>query len=406
MPDKATSKYRAPALEKGLDVLELLATAKSPMTLSQISTRLERSVSELFRMVQVLESRGYVGMSASGEGFELTNKLFSLGISRGPSQNLLASALPLMQALSEQTRQACLNLALDAGIGYVDTAPHYGQGLSERRVGQALENLGNITLSSKIGRVLTPITPPPPAGTERHGFVDGDPFDPVFDYSYDGVMRSFESSLKRLKRDRLDILLAHDLGNQTHGAEGPLHLKAFLDSGLRAMNDLKNQGLTGAIGLGVNEWQVCEAVMAEADLDVVLLAGRYTLLEQGALESFLPLCEAKGVSVIVGGPFNSGILTGGDHYDYGRVPAAIHERVIRLKTVCAAHDVPLAAAALQFPLAHPAVACVIPGMANAAEVAANIALFTQDIPSGLWDDLKTEGLLDDRAPIPQARVLS
>jgi D-threo-aldose 1-dehydrogenase len=309
----------------------------------------------------------------------------------------------LYRAISDATARSCLDAALDAGIGYIDTAPHYGQGLSERRVGVAVP-LG-ITVSSKVGRVLTPVAPSP-AGTERHGFVDGDPFEPVFDYSYDGVLRSFESSQKRLHRERIDILLAHDLGHETHAADAPAHMKAFLEGGLRAMHDLKAQGLAGAIGLGVNEWQVCEEVMANADLDVVLLAGRYTLLEQGALETFLPLCEAKGVSVIVGGPFNSGILTGGDHYDYGRVPPDICDRVTRLKTVCAAHNVPLAAAALQFPLAHPAVACVIPGMADAAEVTANTALFGHDLPSALWDDLKTEGLLHDCAPIPKTRVLS
>ena len=305
----------------------------------------------------------------------------------------------LYRAIPDSTAQACLEAALDAGIGYIDTAPHYGQGLSERRIGQALGGRADVTVSSKVGRVLTPATPSPP-GTERHGFVDGDPFDPVFDYSYDGVMRSFESSRKRLNRERIDILLAHDLGRQTHGADAPAHLKTFLEGGYRAMRDLKDQGLTGAIGLGVNEWQVCEEVMARAELDVVLLAGRYTLLEQSALESFLPLCGQRGVSVIAGGPFNSGILTGGDHYDYGRVPPEIRTRATRLKAVCAAHGVPLAAAALQFPLAHPAVACVIPGMADAAEVGANIALFAQDIPPALWDDLKAEGLLPAHAPVP------
>ena len=311
----------------------------------------------------------------------------------------------LYRPVSDTTAQSCLEAGLSGGIGYVDTAPHYGQGLSERRLGAYLGDRMGITISSKIGRVLTPITPPP-AGTERHGFIDGDPFEPHFDYSYDGVMRAFESSLKRLNREHIDILLAHDLGSQTHGADAPTHLRAFLDSGYRAMRDLKDQGRIGAIGLGVNEWLVCEEIMAQVDLDAVLLAGRYTLLEQGALESFLPLCESKGVSVIVGGPFNSGILIGGDHYDYGRVPPEIMARVSGLKAVCAAHDVPLAAAALQFPLAHPAVACVIPGMASAAEVAANIALFGHDIPPALWDDLKAEGLLHDRAPIPKDQVLS
>jgi len=311
----------------------------------------------------------------------------------------------LYRALPDATAQTCLEAAHAAGIGYVDTAPHYGQGLSERRVGHTVGARDDITLSSKVGRVLTPVAPPSP-GTERHGFIDGDPFEPVFDYSYDGIMRSFESSLIRLQRERIDILLAHDLGTQTHGADAPAHLKAFLDGGYKAMCNLKEQGLTGAIGLGVNEWQICEDVMAHADLDVVLLAGRYTLLEQGGLETFLPLCEARGVSVIVGGPFNSGILTGGDHYDYGRVPQEIHDRVIRLKTVCAAHDVPLAAAALQFPLAHPAVACVIPGMGSSVEVAANVRFFKTPIPISFWGDLKSQGLLPANAPVPGLQMVT
>jgi D-threo-aldose 1-dehydrogenase len=315
----------------------------------------------------------------------------------------------LYTAISDITARTCLETALDAGIGYVDTAPHYGQGLSERRVGailaeRALSGRPGVTLSTKIGRVLTPVTPPPP-GTERHGFIDGDPYEPHFDYSYDGVMRSFEDSRARLNRDHIDILLAHDLGTATHGEAGAAHMKAFLDGGLRAMHDLKAQGQVGAIGLGVNEWQVCEAILAHADLDAILLAGRYTLLEQGALLSFLPLCETRGISVIVGGPYNSGILTGGDHYDYGRVPPEICTRVAALKAVCAAHDVPLPAAALQFPLAHPSVACVIPGMADSAQVTANLDLFHHDIPTGLWADLKTEGLLHDSAPVPPIPVL-
>ncbi|MFT4074090.1 MAG: aldo/keto reductase [Asticcacaulis sp.] len=311
----------------------------------------------------------------------------------------------LYTAITDDTARACLDSALAAGIGYVDTAPHYGQGLSERRVGQVLNGNSDIVISSKIGRVLTPVAPLP-AGTERHGFVDGDPFEPHFDYSYDGVMRAFEDSVKRLGRDRIDILLAHDLGTVTHGDEAAGHMKAFLDGGLRAMHELKAQGRVTAIGLGVNEWQVCEDVLANADLDAILLAGRYTLLEQGALDSFLPLCEQRGISVIVGGPFNSGILVDGTHYDYGRIPPEVCGQVTALKKVCMAHDVPLAAAALQFPLAHPAVACVIPGMADTLQVRTNLALFRHDIPSGLWSDLKAEGLLHDSAPVPVLPVLS
>lgn len=303
----------------------------------------------------------------------------------------------LYQRLSDSDAQATLEAAFDAGIAYADTAPHYGQGLAERRVGRALRD--GVIVSSKVGRVLNPIAPQPP-GTERHGFIDGDPFEPVYDYSYDGVMRSFDDSCRRLGRDRIDILLAHDLGRMTHGDDHPRHLKTFLDGGYRAMAQLKADGRTGAIGLGVNEWQVCEEVLAHADLDCVLLAGRYTVLEQTALDSFLPLCLARNVSVIAGGPYNSGILTGGAHYNYAAAPPEVVTRVRALAQVCARHDIPLAAAALQFPLAHPAVACVIPGMSSPAEVAANLAAFNTPIPQALWQDLRAHGLLAEAAPLP------
>ncbi|ESQ83504.1 hypothetical protein AEAC466_12575 [Asticcacaulis sp. AC466] len=307
----------------------------------------------------------------------------------------------LYRKISDDETREALTGALDAGIRYIDTAPHYGQGLSERRVGAHLRP--GTTVSTKVGRVLSPIDPPPP-GTERHGFIDGDPFDVAFDYSAAGIGRSFEDSLKRLGVDRIDLLLVHDLGRATHGPDADRHMRDFLDGGYRAMADLKASGRVGAIGMGVNEWQVCEDVMAHCDLDAVLLAGRYTLLEQTALDSFLPLCDRKGVSVIVGGPFNSGVLIGDDHYDYGAVPPAVAARVARLKAVCTAHGVPLAAAALQFPLGHPSVVSVIPGMAAATQVEANLALFSTRIPDALWDDLRHENLLHADAPLPKATV--
>ncbi|MGA9658202.1 MAG: aldo/keto reductase [Asticcacaulis sp.] len=310
----------------------------------------------------------------------------------------------LYRTVTDEVAQASLSAALDAGVRYVDTAPHYGQGLSERRVGTGLKGL-DITLSTKVGRVLKPI-PAPPKGTERHGFIDGDPYEPHFDYSYDGIMQSFEDSLKRLQRDRVDILLVHDLGEVTHGADAAHHMKTFLDSGYRALSLLKSDGRVGAIGLGVNEWQVCETVMQAVDMDAFLLAGRYTLLEQTALEGFLPDCQRKKISIILGGPFNSGILAEGvsgnvtPHYNYEPAPPHIIRQVAAIEAVCAAHKVPLAAAALQFPLAHPAVACVIPGMANAAQVAANLDLLATPIPAQLWYDLKSEDLLSADAPVP------
>jgi D-threo-aldose 1-dehydrogenase len=313
----------------------------------------------------------------------------------------------LYRAISDDVARLTLESALDAGIGYVDTAPHYGQGLSERRVGAVLADRSTRpVISSKVGRVLKPVPASPP-GTERHGFVDGDPYEPEFDYSYDGVMRSFEDSQKRLGSETIDILLAHDLGTETHGDEADRHMTAFLGGGYKAMRALKDQGLVKAIGLGVNEWPVCEQVMAHADIDAILLAGRYTLLEQTALTSFLPTCAAKNVSIILGGPYNSGILIEGirtgvvAHYNYAPASPEIIARVEALQRVCAAHAVPLAAAALAFPLAHPSVACVIPGMATPEQVRSNLDLWQTQIPADLWDDLKTEALLHPDAPIPQ-----
>jgi D-threo-aldose 1-dehydrogenase len=309
----------------------------------------------------------------------------------------------LYRAVPDAAARATVQAALDGGIGYVDTAPHYGQGLSERRLRAVLPR--QTVISTKVGRVLKPIPQPSP-GTERHGFVDGDPFEPHFDYSYDGVRQSFEDSLRRLGRDRVDILLAHDLGAATHGDAAGAHLKAFLEGGYRAMIELKAEGRIGAVGLGVNEWQVCDAVLRHTDLDVILLAGRYTLLEQSPLDHFLPMCAARGVAIVAGGPYNSGVLTGGGHYDYATVPDDITRRVKALEAVCADHGVSLATAALQFPLAHPCVASVIPGMASAAEVESNLARFATDVPPALWADLKSQNLLHEAAPVPAPRIVT
>lgn len=315
-----------------------------------------------------------------------------------------ASLGNLYRAIDDETAHAAVSAALDAGIVHFDTAPHYGQGLSERRLADALLASGKpFVLSTKVGRKLMPIATPA-KGTERHGFIDGDPFEPEFDYSYDGVMAAFEDSQKRLKGARVSRLLAHDIGRATHGDDHPRHLKAFLEGGYRAMRELKDQGVIESIGLGVNEWQICEEVLGHADLDVVLLAGRYTLLEQTALDSFLPLCQRRKVAVLAAGPFNSGILSGGEAYNYSPAPEAIRARVKALKAVCEAHGVSLPAAALQFPLAHPAVTCVIAGMASPAEVAANAALFTRVLPPALWDDLKSQGLLRADAVVPEPAV--
>jgi D-threo-aldose 1-dehydrogenase len=262
-----------------------------------------------------------------------------------------------------------------------------------------------VKISTKVGRLLRPAPEVDPKA-ERHGFVGAAPFEPVFDYSYDGVMRAFEASLRRLKRDHIDVLLAHDLGQRTHGADDAARRRQFFDGGYKAMRALRDSGAVDAIGLGVNEWEICDAALDEADFDVFLLAGRYTLLEQTALDRFLPRCAARDVSIIVGGPFNSGVLVEGvkpgAHYNYGQASAEILDRVRRLEAVCLAHATPLAAAALQFPLAHPQVVSVIPGMSSPEQVNQALAWTEHAIPDALWDDLRGEGLLHPNAPTPRA----
>lgn len=209
----------------------------------------------------------------------------------------------LYAAVSDAGARETIDAALAAGLAYFDTAPHYGFGLSETRLGEALP--ASAKVSTKVGRLLRPAPEADPRA-ERHGFVGAAPFEPVFDYSYDGVMRSFEASLKRLKRDHVDVLLAHDLGAVTHGEDDAARRRQFFDGGYKAMCALRDSGAVGVIGLGVNEWEICDAALDEGDFDVFLLAGRYTLLEQTALDRFLPRCAARDVSIIVGGPFNSG----------------------------------------------------------------------------------------------------
>lgn len=314
----------------------------------------------------------------------------------------------LYRALSDAAAAETVAAALDGGITYFDTAPHYGFGLSERRLGETLATRAgpgsDIRISTKVGRRLVPVDRS--AARERHGFVDAAPFEPVFDYSHDGVLASFEASVERLRRDRVDILLAHDLGALTHGQEHPARLRDFLDGGYPAMRRLKAEGRAGAIGVGVNEIEVCLELLGEVELDCILLAGRYTLLEQEALTALLPECERRGVSVIVGGPFNSGVLAGSGRedgprrYNYAPAPPEVTARVERLARLCAAHATPLAAAALQFPLAHPCVVSVIPGLASPAEVAEALRLNALDIPPALWEALAADGLLRPEAPVP------
>ncbi|MSP02675.1 MAG: aldo/keto reductase [Acetobacteraceae bacterium] len=293
-----------------------------------------------------------------------------------------------------------IRAAWDAGIRYVDTAPFYGLGVSEHHVGDALrhEDRDSWVLSTKVGRLLRPYKGP---GKSQDSGFSGMPFEVVYDYSHDGIMRSIEDSYQRLGLAKHDILFAHDLGVYQHGAEAAAHhMKAFRDSGYRAMDELRRTGVCRAIGLGVNEKAVILEAMEFGDFDVFLLAGRYTLLEQAPLDDLLPLCEQRGASIVVGGPLNSGILAGRDTWNYATAPAEIVERVTRIQAVCDSHAVPLSAAAFQFPLAHKAVCAIIPGPRNAGEFSENLPRFTQPIPPALWSDLKSAGLLRQDAPVP------
>ena len=302
----------------------------------------------------------------------------------------------LYQPISDAEARETVATAVASGIGYFDTAPHYGFGLAERRLGDALAEAdprGTAIISTKVGRRLVPTD----LTGERHGFVDADPFEPVFDYSADAIRRSHEASLGRLRRDRVEILLAHDLGRMTHGDDHPAHLRTFLDSGYAAMRALRNSGAIDAIGIGVNEVAICEELLGRVDLDLILLAGRHTLLDRTSATALFETCEKRGVRVIIGGPYNSGILARegvgaatGLHYDYRPPNPDVLARAIRIEAICARFGVPLPAAALQFPLRQKQVATVIPGMVGADQIAASIARLATPIPEALWAALDEE----------------
>ena len=309
----------------------------------------------------------------------------------------------IFEEIDEETSDAMFQRSWDAGVRYFDTAPMYGHGLSELRTGQSLrwKNRDEFVLSSKVGRLLKPA---------RRSEIDftpwnnAAPFELVFDYSYDGVMRSFEDSLQRLALERMDICFIHDIDVFTRGDEQPAVFKEAMDGAWRALSDLRDQGVVEAIGVGVNEWEVCQAALEQRDFDCFLLAGRYTLLEQESLDSFLPLCEARGAAVVVGGGFNSGILaTGaveGAKYNYAPAPPEIMEKVRGIEAVCADHKVPLPAAALQFVVAHPAIPSFIAGTRTVEQLDKNLGWFSIDIPADFWAELKSTGLLREDAPTP------
>lgn len=286
--------------------------------------------------------------------------------------------------------------AKDAGIGYFDTAPWYGFGRSERVMGDLLRG-SEYVLSDKVGRLLYPGAV---ANPMDFGMVDPLPFHVVYDYGYDGIMRAYEDNLQRLGLDRIDILLAHDIGVLQHGDENARHFRDLENGGYRAMDELRKSGQVKAIGLGVNENEVCMDALDIGDWDVFLLAGRYTLIEQTPLESLFPACHAAGTSIICGGPFNSGILVGRETWNYAKAPVEIVDKARALNDVAMAFDIPLAAAALQFPLFNDIVSSVIPGPRSSGELDQILGWFETPIPAEFWKTLKSKRLIDEAAPIP------
>ena len=318
-------------------------------------------------------------------------KVTRLGFGSAPIGNLLWE-------VSEADAQGALKSAFDAGVRYFDTAPFYGYGLSENRVGRALaeKNRDEFVVSTKVGRLIRPGRR---TGTE---IFDGDKSfylaNPemccVLDYGYDGVMRSHEDSLERLGLGRIDILHIHDADD---------HFDWAVNGAYKALDRLRSEGTIKAVSAGMNQWEMLSRFMDHGDFDCFLLAGRYSLLNQTALPEFLPKCLKRGVSVILGGVFNSGLLADpkpGITFNYVAAPQGLIDQAIRIGKVCGRYGVPLKAAALQFPFGHPAIATVLTGVRSAAEFQENERLFRQPIPNELWRELKTEGLLAEEVPVP------
>ncbi len=303
------------------------------------------------------------------------------------------------QAISDADAVTVISRALASGVRYIDTAPLYGHGLAERRVGMAIAGLppAGLVVSTKVGRLLR--ADAPRDDTQYH---DGVSFykevpaaGPTWDFSYDGVRQSVEESLQRVGVGRFDVLNLHDPDD---------HLKQAATTAYRALRDLRDEGLVTAIGAGANQSAPLAELISACDLDVVLLAGRYTLLDQTALADLLPLCESRGVSVVIGGVFNSGILIDpvpGAHFNYLPADQALLAKATAIREICDKHEVPLAAAAIQFPLAHPRVCTVLMGPRTIGELETDLSLFDVEIPPRLWADLRQAGLIDPGTPTPE-----
>jgi D-threo-aldose 1-dehydrogenase len=306
----------------------------------------------------------------------------------------------LYRATSAREVDDLFAAAWAAGVRYFDTAPYYGYTRSEHRLGALLADCprNDYVVSTKVGRLLRPDASVAPGDG---GWANPYPFRPQYDYSYSGVMRSFEDSQQRLGLAHIDILYVHDIGRDTHGEQHPHYWQQLTQGGgFRALDELRQSGMTRAVGLGVNEWQVVMDSMQEFDVDCTMLAGRYTLLEQDCLTPFMEHCVRRGNAIVVAGPFNSGILAGSNKFNYAEAPPEVVARVHALAQACEEFDVPLPAAALQFPLAHPAVVSCVAGARTADQLQQNLAWLAHPIPAALWETLRSRDLLHADAPVP------
>ena len=313
----------------------------------------------------------------------------------------------LFEAIGDDEARDLLGTALAAGCRSFDTAPHYGNGLSEHRVGAALRAAarGDVTLSTKVGRLLLPAADAP---REQNGYVDVLPFVQRFDYSGPAVSRSLEDSMQRMGVARIDVALVHDCDAATHGERYAEVLDQVVTQAIPALQSARAQGLVRWIGLGVNDVRVCLDVLARTELDCLLLAGRHTLIDHTALPELLPLCEARGVRVAIGGAFNSGILATGVRgagsplrFNYGAAPASWIAKARAIEDACERFAVPLRAAALQFPLAHPAVDVVVCGAQRVAQWDDCVRMIAHPIPGAFWTHLRDAGLIPPDAPLPR-----
>jgi D-threo-aldose 1-dehydrogenase len=308
-------------------------------------------------------------------------------------------------AFSDADAQDMVSQAWDHGIRYFDTAPGYGNGLSEHRLGHALRRRDRkeLVLSTKVGRVLTPMLDAPSTNGQ---YLDIPPLVAGYDYSYDGVMRAVEQSMQRMLTDHFDVLFIHDCDRYTHGSAAPELFHQAIVSAFPALESLREQQVVKAIGFGINETDLMIEAIKSTDVDVCLLAGRYTLLEQEPLDELFPICEQQGVGIVLGGVYNSGVLaTGpisGARFNYAPADANILARARQLQDVCRRHNVPLAAVALQFAYAHPMVVSACIGARDEKQQTRNAELFESSVPGELWDDLRAADLIRSDAPIPQS----